>query len=59
MEHTITLTCAQLQEQLDSMSALCRRLTDALHTMAEERDAANKALQVAMDIVGSYSEDKK
>ena len=44
MEHIISMTRQELQDQLDATSRLCERLTQAVQTLAGERDAARELL---------------
>lgn len=42
IEHEITLTRAELQDEWDKSCRLVERLTQAVKTLAEERDEARK-----------------
>lgn len=42
MEHQISLTREELQHEWDLSSRLCERLTEAVRTLAAERDEARK-----------------
>lgn len=48
MEHSISLTRAELQAQLDQTSELCRRLTEALRKSEQEKGELLAAAKFAI-----------
>ena len=55
MEHIISMTRQELKDQLDATSRLCERLTQAVKTLAEERDAARRQRDDAEKLIAAIA----